>query len=108
MVIRRLKSFGKRPLCNLKKERAPHFLNFCFPLCWRCTATIVSALCFKYFFVNFTQFNHNFQTVIIGILLLVPMIIDGLNQYILNKLSTNLRRIYTGVLAGIGICLITN
>jgi uncharacterized membrane protein len=107
MIIYRLKEIGKKPLCNLKEERAPRLGDFCFPLCWRCTSTIVSALFFKYIIINFIQFTYPYHVVLFGIFFLVPLIVDGINQYLFKKCSSNNKRISTGILAGIGICLIT-
>lgn len=57
--------------------------------------------------------NSNFKFIIyiksieVGIVLIIPMIIDGYIQYFTRWNSTNFRRALTGALFGIGISIIT-
>ncbi|MFA9559202.1 DUF2085 domain-containing protein [Evansella sp. AB-rgal1] len=101
--------FGKVPLCNGKCERAPHIREFCFPLCWRCTSMLVSVLLF---FVIHLLFEVDYPRIgmvtlaVLSILFLAPMIMDGLLQYVWGKESTNRRRVVTGFVGGIGICMV--
>lgn len=40
----RLPLLGEKPICNARKDSAPHFRNYCFPLCWRCSGVLFSFL----------------------------------------------------------------
>lgn len=94
--------WGKVPLCNEKPERAPHIGKFCFPLCWRCLMIIIglltgSAICiFAY---------PGFLLCLLASILVVPCLIDGLIQAKTDYVSTNVKRITFGYMAGIGMFL---
>lgn len=106
----RVKNIGKKPICNLKSDRAPHIFGLCFPLCWRCTAVaignwIIAPIVFGLMKVySLSRLN----TIVLAFILFVPMLIDGLRQYFfLKKESTNLKRFITGSLSGLAIYLMT-
>jgi uncharacterized membrane protein len=85
------------PLCNKKPDRAPHLLGHTFLLCWRCTGLVAGALvgCLLLTFV---------QTLgLLGMLLLVPVGVDGVLQYKYGVLSNNYRRFITGFLGGLSV-----
>lgn len=42
----------------------------------------------------------------LGVLMMVPMIVDGSLQMFAGVMSTNVRRFWTGVLAGVGIGIV--
>lgn len=93
---RRRGQFGHKPLCDLQPERAPHIGNFVFPLCWRCTGIIIGCiimLTLKWAGVHY----HNMSFFIFFAL---PLPIDALLQEWLNIMSTNFRRLITGLLWG--------
>ena len=93
---------GKVPLCNGRPERAPHIGNFCFPLCWRCTSILVG------FFAWYTiQLMLPVVNPLIGMILIAPCAFDGFTQYVFDIESTNNRRIITGLLCGIGLCILS-
>lgn len=100
-----LQRIGKEPLCNGRPERAPHIGNFCFPLCWRCTAISLGAVVIACFDLSFC-FYHPLVGTLIAVVLITPCLIDGLLQKYAMKESTNVRRILTGLLAGIGMGLV--
>ena len=108
--VNRLKyDWGKFPLCNNKKDRAPHIFGRCFLLCWRCTMvmffSIITTIILCYLDLSLFLFN-NFR--LIGVILIIPMILDGGMQYFIKRDSNNFRRAITGALFGIGIAIITN
>ena len=92
-MFKRIKYFGKKPLCNMQKCRAPRFKNFVFPLCYRCTGLIIgTGLC--YFLKT---------TILTSLLLSIPFMIDIILQYLKIKESTNFRRFFTGILFGLSL-----
>lgn len=91
---------GKKPLCNLKSHRAPNLFGFCFPLCWRCTSIVIGTLA-GHIIYHQNYYNKSLQWV--GIVLMIPLIIDSYLQYGLDLESTNFRRIITGLLTGFGL-----
>lgn len=102
-------NLGKKPLCNGKPERAPHIKGFCFPLCWRCLSISLSVLTSSVFISFYKKYlsQHCIIISISSIILILPCLIDGFRQYFLNKESRNCRRIFTGVLAGIGLAALS-
>lgn len=86
------------PFCHSIPERCFVYKNRHLPICTRCTGIlfggIFSLICFNLFNLNFS-----FQT---GLILIIPMIIDGGLQYLNYLISNNNRRFITGLLFGIG------
>lgn len=101
----RLFHFGKVPLCNIQRHRAPCLGQFCFPLCWRCTSIIGTFLLCRYLLFPHVQIR-SYQIYFVVMFCLAPTIIDGSVQYYYHKESTNRRRIVTGMLAGFGLFLL--
>ena len=98
-VIMRLEAAGNRPICNLRKERAPRFRNYCFPLCWRCTSILIG--------IVFAGLIERPDVPILATLLILPTMIDGGLQQWYKVESTNTRRILTGLMAGVGVgCIV--
>ena len=95
-----LKLLGKKPLCNKKSERAPRIFNFCFPLCWRCTSIIIGYIVGSIIHISFSEGKS--YLFFVGVLCM-PCFVDYYLQQKVNIISTNSRRILTGLLAGIGI-----
>ena len=93
---------GKIPLCNKKKERAPHIFGFCFPLCYRCTGVLIGAV-----FALITNLTgiipNNAIVALICVVLMLPLIIDGIRQFYFNKLSNNPMRMITGIAFGFSL-----
>lgn len=102
-LIRYIKeNFGKNPFCNEKPDAAPHIGKFCFPVCWRCFALIISIL--ATYLVAHVLLNIVFL-LWISILMICPTVIDGIAQYIFGILSNNPRRCLTGIISGVGITM---
>jgi uncharacterized membrane protein len=98
-ILDRLNCIGRKPICNLKCERAPKIGKFVFFFCFRCTGAILGG-------AFASQMSHRFpETKSIPLLFLstAPLVIDGFIQKLKIKESTNLRRLTTGFLFGIGI-----
>lgn len=99
-----------------KFNKLLHFMFFChripnrsffykgkqFPLCARCTGILIGYFVGIAYLIIFKNFSLPFL-----LILLLPLLIDGIGQYVGFWVSTNTRRFITGILAGIAtICLI--
>jgi uncharacterized membrane protein len=97
-IFLRWKNVLHKPLCNLRRDRAPVLWGVCFPLCWRCTGIITGLLlCWRLRVTDATALGRIF---FVG--LVVPCCVDALLQFI-GLESTNGRRALLGFLAGIGL-----
>lgn len=105
LFFRRLKYIGQIPLCNGIAKRAPHLFGYCFILCWRCTAIYTTAL-FTFVYWHQKKVIFTSRQVIYALLLWIPMMIDGGLQTLGILESTNMRRIMTGGLFGIGFMIV--
>lgn len=67
------------------------------PLCARCTAILAG-------YATLPLFLFFFSTVplYIGVILQIPMLIDGITQSLKWRESTNILRVSTGLLSGVG------
>ena len=86
--------------CHCREERSFHYKGEPFPICARCTGELVGMICsaFSCFF---------FRLPIIGaILIMLPMIADGLIQMFTTYESNNRRRFITGFLFGFGLIML--
>ena len=102
LIVYRFKNyFGQIPLCNMRPDRAFKIGDFVFPLCARCTGIVVGALVIT--IINFKYYKTYKYILLVSILLLFPMIIDGVMQYVFSVESTNLRRVITGFIFSIGM-----
>ena len=114
---------GQFPICNHKKETAPKFFGKAFPLCWRCSGVFLAFLVMgilnligvfdprgirqisaqaRLLGSLLAGINSEPIHVKFGVLLCVPMAIDGGIQYFFNIRSNNIRRFLSGFLFGIG------
>jgi len=100
-IKRRLLLIGHNSLCNKCKDRTPHFGSLYFVLCWRCTGVVVGAL-LSYsllFYSNSIDIHFSFR-----ILLVLPLVVDGLLSYLTKFYkSNNVNRFITGLLAGFAV-----
>jgi uncharacterized membrane protein len=102
MLTERINSLGKAPLCNMKAARAPHIGPFVFPLCWRCIgvgAGLVGGVPIGMLLAPV----HRELLLAAVVLLVAPLMVDGLLQRLHQLESTNTRRLVTGLLCGIGL-----
>lgn len=87
--------------CHQLPERSFFFKGHPFPLCARCTGILIG-----YFIGLIYIFFFKDLHIVLELLLIVPLIIDGTGQYLGYFRSTNIRRLITGILAGIStVCL---
>ncbi len=98
----RFSFFGKRPLCNLNADRAPHIGGFVFILCYRCTFLILGIF-LSFFFFYFKRVKGNLYLILLNALWILPCFFDGMLQLTTSYVSTNVIRSCTGFIAGIGI-----
>lgn len=92
--------FGSKMGCHQRADRSFYIKGYQFPVCVRCTGIIRSS--FVGYIIYFTQKIG----VLCGVILCIPMIIDGVIQYLGIKESTNLRRFLTGLIGGVGLVII--
>ena len=94
---------GHLPICNFQRQRAPHIGRWCFPLCWRCSSILGGVLLGGY--LNASSYKMATIHHAYALLLVLPTTLDGILQYRFKRESTNARRIWSGLLAGIGFAL---
>lgn len=82
--------------CHRLPERSFFFRGRQFPICARCTGILVGYLLGVFYFLVFGRISF-----IVSLWLLIPIIVDGVGQYLNMWLSTNRRRFITGILAGV-------
>lgn len=96
---------GKVPLCNRKGDRAPHFFGFCFIFCYRCSGVLLGIL-LGYIIHQFNiSLEPNLGLFLFGVVLMIFLVVDGTMQYFKDIESTNVRRLVSGLMAGLGIYL---
>lgn len=87
--------------CHRKKSRSFMIFGKQFPICARCTSILLGYLFIPILFaINFNS------SIIIGMLLNTPMIVDGYTQLKGWRKSNNSLRFTTGLLSGIGQAMI--
>lgn len=101
-ISKRVWSLGRKPICNLRPDRAPRLFGICFPLCWRCTGIILGVFLAPGFLS--CTFVVNIST-IHGLALITPAAVDAVAQYAYGIESTNLRRVTTGAACGVGLVI---
>lgn len=88
--------------CHKKPERSFFWKGKKFPLCARCTGIYLGYLSLSIFLCNFANLN-----IFISILFVIPTYIDGFIQAVFNLESTNIRRLITGFISGVGTMSLT-
>lgn len=87
--------------CHRIRERSIVVKGNAFPLCARCTGILLGYLFFPILF-----FVPLIFPIWIGIILSVPMVIDGWTQKRRYRMSNNTLRMLTGILCGLGQSII--
>ncbi len=105
--------FGKIPLCNRKIERGIIINGFVLPLCSRCTFMLLffvfSLVLTRIKFLNRLITSKSIITIIlITTSLVLPLIVDGVRVYFFKHHGSNLVRMITGALFGIGVGIFTH
>ena len=85
-------------MCHQRPDRSFFIRGKQFPICARCTGILIGYVVGIVIAV-ITRCRYNLYFLI----LLLPLIIDGGIQQIYSIESNNIRRLITGILAGIGI-----
>ena len=82
-------------------DRSFFFKGYQFPVCARCTGILIGYIIGVIYIIFSNKLGY-----ILELLLIVPLLIDGIGQYRGYFVSTNIRRLITGILGGISvICL---
>lgn len=99
--------FGHIPLCNRNINRAIIINGFVFPLCARCTFMGIFFI-ISLFIFNFKSIKKHLTKIkfpimfVIVLVLTLPLAIDGIRVYFTPYEGTNVIRMITGTLFGIG------
>lgn len=84
--------------CHCKAERSFYYHGKKFPICARCTGQLIGMILAIILFRIIYP-----SSIMIWIGFLIPLIIDGTIQKVTDYESTNLRRLWTGILFGCGL-----
>lgn len=98
----RLSLIGEKPLCNLKRDRAPIINGYAFILCYRCTGVVLGGVVAT--IIKYNAFID--RSYLLLFLFSAPLGLDYFLQELDIKISTNKRRLLTGLLLGFGLCFI--
>ncbi len=88
---------GERLGCHQRSDRSFHFKGYQFPVCARCTGVFIGYLSTPFIYI-FCGLN-----VYVCLCLCLVMLLDWGIQFFEIKESTNIRRLVTGILGGIGV-----
>ncbi|MCK9222716.1 MAG: DUF2085 domain-containing protein [Limnochordia bacterium] len=83
-------------LCHRLPERSLFIRGYQLPLCARCTGILVGYICGGIYALLYGTLSWK-----ITLLFMLPLLIDGMGQYLGLWISTNPRRLISGILAGI-------
>lgn len=87
--------------CHRMPERSFFFRGRQFPICARCTGILLGYIIGILYIIFYNKLGYTLE-----LILMVPLLIDGIGQYKGYFVSTNIRRLITGILGGISfICL---
>jgi uncharacterized membrane protein len=84
--------------CHRIPERSFFYKGKQFPVCARCTGIYIGYISI----IVFALFR-TYLPAIWSIALIIPILIDGITQVFCNRESTNILRLITGIMFGIGI-----
>lgn len=85
--------------CHSKEERSFKFFHHNFSVCARCTGILIGMLITP--LVTLAEFNYLYL-----IILIIPLIVDGLIQHKTSYESNNIKRLITGLLFGVGFIVL--
>ncbi len=92
-------------ICHRIPERTIHIKGRPMPLCARCTGILIGAL-WAMLYLLFSWTNVGFFGLLVGIILMLPGVMDGVTQLLEYRVSNNLLRLVTGLFMGVGEVLI--
>ena len=87
--------------CHQMATRSFFFKGFPFPLCARCTGILVGEIVACLLLLCNIHID-----VFIAVLLICPTVLDGMIQLLGKYESTNFKRLFSGLIAGIGLIFI--
>lgn len=87
--------------CHQMATRSFFFKGFQFPLCARCTGILVGEIVACLLLLCNIHID-----VFIAFLLICPTVLDGMIQLLGKYESTNFKRLFSGLIAGIGLIFI--
>jgi len=90
-------------MCHRRKDRSFQINGHYFPVCSRCTGVYVGLAFVLIIMIVSYPIQLSF---FYGILLILPMFIDGVTQLIGLRLSNNTLRFVTGFFGGIGLVVL--
>ena len=90
--------------CHRRPERTLKIRGRYLPVCARCTGIYAGMLVF-FSLQFFSEFNYGLNLFFVSILLL-PMALDGTTQLLKLRESTNVIRLITGFICGIGYLML--
>lgn len=99
--LEKIRIIGNHSGCHQRADRSFFYKGKQFPVCARCTGVLIGQLVA----VLFAVFNVFFSNVV-GFILLLTMGFDWFIQAVKIKESTNKRRLFTGILGGMGIMIL--
>jgi uncharacterized membrane protein len=83
--------------CHRMKSRSITIKGYTLPLCARCTGILAGFLFFPFLLIAVIHLS-----LWLGLLLNVPMVIDGWTQKRKYRMSNNILRVTTGIMSGFG------
>ena len=93
-------------ICHQKPERSFKYKDKYFPVCARCTGFYLGIL-ISFPIIFFTlKYLEGVDLFILGIILLIPMFIDGTTQFFKLRESNNFLRLITGLIGGFAISIL--
>ncbi len=83
--------------CHCRSDRSFFIKGRQFPICARCTGELLGII-FSLFLFWFWR-----PSLLVSVLMLLPLIVDGMIQHFTSYESTNIRRFVTGFVFGTGL-----
>lgn len=84
--------------CHRKPERSFFYRGKQFPVCARCTGIYIGYISIFVFAVTLKPFPALWS-----LMLMIPLLVDGLTQAYSDRVSNNTLRLTTGILFGVGL-----
>ncbi|WP_060666399.1 DUF2085 domain-containing protein [Bacillus sp. CHD6a] len=92
--------------CHKRKDRSLVIWGRQFPMCYRCMSILLGYLAVVPLLWLAAEVSF-FKLVLFGILLNIPMVVDGYSQLRGLRMSNNFLRSFTGLISGMGMsCII--
>ena len=92
-------------ICHRRPERSFFIHGHQFPVCSRCTGFYITIIAYT-IYAYYTPIVYTPQYVLLGVILLLPAVVDGVTQAFNLRESNNTLRFVTGFIGGIGLMII--